>query len=53
MNLKQHINTNFDGNVTAFARSIGTTYQQVQRYIKLDCIWYDGRVYAPKTTPAK
>ena len=56
MNLRQHINTNHDGNVTAFARSISTderliTYQQVLRYIKSDGIWFNGRVYCPKTTP--
>jgi len=49
MKLKQHIKENHDNNLAQFARSIGTTYQQVQRWIKLDCIWHDGRVWAPKT----
>lgn len=49
MNLRNFINNHHNGNVTAFARSIGSTYQQVQRWIKLDCIWHNGRVYAPKT----
>lgn len=55
MKLKHHIQEHHEGNLAAFARSISTnerliTYQQVQRYIKSDGIWYDGRVYTPKTT---
>ena len=49
MNLRQHIKLNHDGNVSEFARSISATRQQVNRWIKLDCIWRKGRVYAPKT----
>lgn len=49
MTLKQHIKTNHANNLAAFARTIGKTYQQVQRWVKLDCIWHDGRVWAPKT----
>jgi hypothetical protein len=49
MKLKQHIKEDFNGNVTAFAKSINERRQQVERWIKLDCIWHDGRVYAPKT----
>lgn len=47
--LKQHIKDNYGGNVTAFSKSINERRQQVQRWIKLDCIWHDERVYAPKT----
>jgi hypothetical protein len=49
MDLKKHINKNHGGNASAFAKSAGTTYQQVQRWIKLDCIWHDGDVWQRKT----
>ncbi len=49
MKLKQHIKDNHESNLAEFARAIGSTYQQVQRWIKLDCIWRHGNVYAPKT----
>jgi len=51
--LQSHINLNYDGKLTSFANDIGSTYQQVQRWIKLDCIWFDDRVYAPKTKRIK
>ncbi len=54
MDLKQHIKENHDNNLAEFARVVSTinrlvTYQQVQRWIKLGCVWHDGRVWAPKT----
>jgi len=49
MKLKKHIKDSHNNNLAAFARHIGSTYQQVQRWVKLDCIWHDGRVWAPKT----
>lgn len=55
MKLKQHIKDSHDGNKAAFARTISITEGkkifpiQVCRWIELDCIWIDGRVYAPKT----
>ncbi len=55
MKLKQHIKDHYDCNKSAFARVISVTEgkeifpTQVSRWIELDCIWVDGRVYAPKT----
>lgn len=52
MKLKQHIKDNHFNNLARFAATMDTTYQQVQRWIKLGCIWHDGRVWAPKTKEA-
>lgn len=55
MTLKQHIKANHDNNLAQFALWLSERthktirYQQVQRWVKLDCIWHDGRVWAPKT----
>lgn len=49
MKLIEHIELDHSGSLTIFASTVGVSYQQVQRWIKLDCIWHEGRVYAPKT----
>jgi len=37
MTLKEHIDTHYNGNVTAFARANCTTYMQVKRWIRMGC----------------
>lgn len=55
MNLEKHIKDNHENNLAQFALWLSKRthrtirYQQVQRWIKLDCIWYEGRVWQPKT----
>lgn len=43
--LRQFILDNFDGNNSEFARWVGTSPQQVSRWIKMGCVFYDDAVY--------
>lgn len=47
MKLKQYIEEHHGGNVTAYARSYGTTKQQMQKWLKLDCRVIEGIIYRP------
>ena len=53
MKVKEHIDRYFSGNITHFAESIGKHRQQVQRWIKMDCIVIDGDVYENKSKRGK
>lgn len=46
--LRQHIDEAFNGNVTAFGRSIGKHRQQVEKWIAAGCWWFNGDVWAPR-----
>ncbi len=43
--LKEHIERHHKGNNSAFARSIGVSQHQVQRWLKRNCMVIDGKVY--------
>lgn len=43
--LKQHIETNYNGNTAAFARDVGTSHTQATRWLQMDCLWLDGQVW--------
>ncbi len=45
MKLNDHIEQYHKGNNSAFARSIGVSQHQVQRWLKRDCMVIDGKVY--------
>ena len=49
MNLRTHINNNFDGNRAAFARSINKPSDQVRKWEAKGCIWFDGNIWGNKT----
>jgi len=45
MKLNNYITEHHNGNNSAFARSIGVSQHQVQRWLKRDCMVIDGNVY--------
>jgi hypothetical protein len=49
MRLTEHIETYHSGNISAFALSIGKHRQQVQKWLKMDCIWHNGNVWQNKS----
>lgn len=49
MELKEHINKAYNGNVSAFAEAEGYHRQQVYRYLERGAIWQDGRVLVEPT----
>lgn len=48
MKLKHYIDQQYEGNISAFARTQGVRYDQVTRWLKMGCIMIDGKVYCPK-----
>ena len=44
MKLEKYIKDKFKGNVSAFARSVGTSQTQACRWVAADCDWDDGKV---------
>lgn len=54
MKIQDYINKYFNGNKSAFARSVNKTYDQIQRWVNQDCYIFDGRVHSsPKTEQSK
>jgi hypothetical protein len=45
MKLKQHIDEQYNGDRTAFAKSQGVGLTQVIRWLKMDCIVINGEVW--------
>lgn len=45
MNLKDHIDREFKGNISAFAKHLGKDRMQIYRWIKNDCAWIEGAVW--------
>lgn len=45
VSLREHIKNQYSNNATAFAKSVGTTQQQVSRWRQLDTVWYLGQIY--------
>ena len=45
MTLRQHIFNEYKGNVSAFARDVGTSQTQAQRWLGMDCVWLNGQVF--------
>ncbi len=48
MKLSEYIERYHNGNKSEFARVEGIDRTQVNRYIKLKCIWYDGSPWQRK-----
>jgi len=49
MKLIDYIQSEYEGNKSLFARSIGKRPQQVTKWLKMDCIWFGGNVYRKQT----
>ena len=43
--LNEYIQTHHNGNNSAYARTLGVSQHQVQRWLKRDCMVIDGKVY--------
>mgnify|MGYP000285979023 FL=1 len=48
MNIKDYIATNHNGNQANFAKSQGTTPQQITKWVNMKCIVVDGVLYSPR-----
>ena len=48
MNIKEYITTSHNGNQAKFAKSQGTTPQQVTKWVSMKCIVVDGVLYSPR-----
>ena len=47
MELKKYIQEHHGGNVTAYAKEYGTSRQQMDKWLKLDCSVIDGIIKRP------
>jgi len=47
MTLQQHINEQYGGNKTAYARHMGTSYTQVNRWLAMGVFIKDGELCKP------
>tara|TARA_R110000787_G_scaffold272267_1_gene379638 strand:- start:187 stop:366 length:180 start_codon:yes stop_codon:yes gene_type:complete len=45
MKLNEHIKTHHNDNNSAYARTLGVSQHQVQRWLKRNCVVIDGIVY--------
>ncbi|EAY7449787.1 hypothetical protein AC159_23940, partial [Salmonella enterica] len=53
MKLSEHIDLFFDGNKSAFAKSMSVTPQQVTKWVNDDWIIVDGTLYSPRRDLAR
>ena len=53
MKLKEHIITHHNGNISAYAKTLGVRYDQVGRWLKRDCMVIDGKVYCEVSKQVK
>ena len=44
MKLITHIQEQYEGNISAFAKTQDVRYSQVARWIKRDCYWINGAI---------
>lgn len=44
MTLREHINTEHGGIISAFCRSTGVSHTQASRWLGYGCDWVDGKV---------
>ena len=47
MTLRDHIDNEYKGNVSAFSRSVGTSQTQAVRWLEMDCVYIDGQILKP------
>jgi hypothetical protein len=47
MKLKDYIEHQYNGNLSAFALTQGVRYDQVRRWLKRNCMVIDGVIYCP------
>ncbi len=53
MKLNEHIQARHNGNNSAYAREIGVSQHQVQRWLKRNCVVIDGKVYCEVSKQVK
>lgn len=47
MTLHDHINQHYKGNLSAYARDMGTSFTQVKRWVDAGVIIHDGQLFRP------
>lgn len=47
MTLQQYINSEYQGNTSAYARDLGTSYTQVKRWVSAGCMVFNGQLLKP------
>ena len=45
ISLSEYIQAHHNGNISAYAKTLGVRYDQVGRWLKRDCMVIDGKVY--------
>ena len=53
MKLNEYIQTHHNGNISAYAKTLGVRYDQVSRWLKRDCMVIDGKVYCEVSKQVK
>jgi len=53
MKLSEFIKIGFEGNISAFAKSLGVGPNQVQRWLKRDCRMINNEIYCKITKQTK
>lgn len=48
MKLIQYIKDNFSGKQSEFAKALGVKPQQVTKWLTMECIVVDGKLYSPR-----
>lgn len=48
MKLSEYIDKHFNGNKSEFARHEGVVPSYVHKWLKMDCIVIDGKLYSPR-----
>jgi len=51
--LTDKIQTHHNGNISAYAKTLGVRYDQVSRWLKRDCMVIDGKVYCAVSKQVK
>ena len=47
MKLSEYIQTHHNGNISAYAKTLGVRHDQVGRWLKRGCMVIDGDIYCP------
>ena len=53
MKINEYIQTHHNGNISAYAKTLGVRYDQASRWLKRDCMVIDGKVYCEVSKQVK
>ena len=53
MKLSEYIQAHHNGNISAYAKTLGVRYDQVGRWLKRGCMVIDGKVYCAVSKKVK